>query len=161
MIQNRTLQFIGLAYGSTPVTVTAQINGTTVFSGEVSTIDTPWPEPTDLSSGNVLFSVTDSSLFPTNFAGSYPMTITASNGLGIVLGDVLSNWMFPVDSTNFAPTLPTTFLNCYNGDPRTNVVIDGVPQTVTRPPNGAWYRTVRSGSTLTCDLNVILGCPTS
>jgi len=94
MAQNRTLQFIGYAYGNTPVSLTAQINGTQVFSGEVSTIDTDIPPPPiDLSSAPALFTVADSSLFPTDFSGSYPMTLTVTGGYGIVTENVLSNYM--------------------------------------------------------------------
>jgi len=94
MTQNRTLQFLGYAYGNAPVSLTAQINGTTVFSGEVSTINTEIPAPpNDLSNATALFSVVDSSLFPTDFSGSYPMTLTVTGGYGIVVGDVLSNYM--------------------------------------------------------------------
>jgi len=94
MAQNRTLQFIGYAYGNAPVSLTAQINGTTVFSGEVSTINTEIPAPpNDLSNATALFSVVDSSLFPTDFSGSYPMTLTVTGGYGIVTENVLSNYM--------------------------------------------------------------------
>lgn len=221
MAQNRTLQFIGYAYGNTPVSLTAQINGTQVFSGEVSTIDTAIPPaPNDLSSAPALFTVEDSSLFPTDFSGSYPMTITVSNGYGIMLGPVLSNYMLNTvylancsidgttltvgssifgtiepgqtilgygvaggttivsgsgstwtvsisqtvatrDMSSVIPGNATGFLNCTQNspisDPRSDVTIDGIARTTTRPPNGTWLWVVNTGSTLACNLNVILG----
>jgi hypothetical protein len=224
MAQNRTLQFIGYAYGNTPVSLTAQINGTQVFSGEVSTIDTAIPPaPNDLSSATALFTVADSSLFPTDFSGSYPMTITVSNGYGILVGAVLSNYMLnagsstqlancSIDGTtltvgsltsgtiepgqtllgngvaagttivsgsestwtvSISQTVATTdmssvitgnatgFLNCYQNypmnDPRSDVTIDGIAQTTTRPPDGTWVWVVNAGSTLACNLNVSIG----
>jgi hypothetical protein len=221
MAQNRTLQFIGYAYGNTPVSLTAQINGTQVFSGEVSTIDTAIPPaPNDLSSAPALFTVEDSSLFPTDFSGSYPMTITVSNGYGIMLGPVLSNYMLntgylancsidgttltvgsstsgtiepgqtilgngvaagttivsgsgstwtvsisqTVATTDMSSVIPgnaTGFLNCTQNspisDPRSDVTIDGIARTTTRPPDGTWLWVVNTGSTLACNLNVILG----
>jgi hypothetical protein len=103
MAQNRTLEFIGYAYGNTPVSLNAQINGTTVFSGEVPTVDTPiTPPPVDLSGNPVLFSIPDSPLYPTDFSGTYPMTVSVTNGYGVVMGMVLSNYMKGVSVTSTA-----------------------------------------------------------
>lgn len=46
-----------------------------------------------------------------------------------------------------------------NSDPRSNVSIDGVPQSLdhSENPNGTWWWTVNSGSTLSCDLNITAG----
>lgn len=95
MAQNRTMNFYGYAYGNTPVSLTANINGTTVFSGAVSTQDQPLPTPNvDLINAPVLFSVPDTSgLFPTDFAGAYPMSITVTGGAGIAMRDVYCNYM--------------------------------------------------------------------
>ena len=95
MATNRTLQFAGYAYGNTPVTVTAIINNTVVFSSTVTTLDQdiPLPGDIDLSSRPVLFSVENSDLFPTDFSGSYPMTLTANGGYGIAVCVVQSNYM--------------------------------------------------------------------
>jgi len=77
--ENRTLQFYGLAYGDSNVSLTATINGETVFSGEVPTINSPMPTPPiDLPS--ILFSLENSVLFPTNWQGSLPMSITVTGG---------------------------------------------------------------------------------
>ena len=55
---NRTLQFYGYAYGDSNVSLTATINGDTVFSGEVATINAPIPLLSiDLTSATVLFSI--------------------------------------------------------------------------------------------------------
>jgi len=94
MAQNRTINFYGYAYGNTPVSLTANINGTTVFSGAVSTIDQELPAPNDnISNAPVLFSVTDSALFPTDFAGAYPMTIEVDGGYGIAVQNTYCNYM--------------------------------------------------------------------
>jgi hypothetical protein len=92
--ENRTLQFYGAAYGNTPVTLTATINGTSVFSGEVPTIDSPLPSPSPpIPTPNVLFSINESSLFPTNWQGTYPMSISVTGGDGAVFGFINSNYM--------------------------------------------------------------------
>jgi hypothetical protein len=91
---NRTLQFHGYAYGSVPVQLNAQINGEVVFSGAVSTQDQPLPmvapEGTPIP---VLFTVENSSLFPTEFSGSLPMTVSITTGEGVILSEVSSNYM--------------------------------------------------------------------
>ena len=92
--ENRTLQFYGAAYGDSNVSLTAIINGTTVFSGEVATINTPMPlSPVIFPSPTLLFSIENSTLFSTNWAGSYPMSIIVDGGLGVVFGEIKCNYM--------------------------------------------------------------------
>jgi len=91
--QNRTLQFYGTAYGDSNVSLTATINGNTVFSGEVPTINSPMPPPPHDLSNNILFSIENSSLFPTNYAGSYPMSIKVTGGYVAVFGLITCNYM--------------------------------------------------------------------
>ena len=92
--ENRTLQFYGYAYGDSNVSLTATINGTNVFSGEVPTINSPVPvPPIDFSNEVILFSIENSSLFPTNYAGSYPMSITVSGGYAAAFNDIKCNYM--------------------------------------------------------------------
>jgi hypothetical protein len=95
MAINRTLKFIGYAYGNTAVTVSASINNTVVFNSTVDTLDQDIPNPQDIdfTTAPVLFSVDNSDLFTTDFSGSYPMTLTVDGGTGIMVGPVLSNYM--------------------------------------------------------------------
>jgi hypothetical protein len=94
MAQNRTINFYGYAYGSTPVSLTANIDGTIVFSGVVSTVDQALPDSTvNISNAPVLFSVADSALFPTTFSGAYPMTIEVTGGNGIAVLNTYCNYM--------------------------------------------------------------------
>ena len=91
---NRTLQFTGYAYGNVPVQITANINNVTVFNGPVNTLDQPMPNPDiDMNLAPVLFSVEGTDLFPVDFSGSYPMTMTVTDGLGAVVRDINSNYM--------------------------------------------------------------------
>lgn len=93
MATNRTINFYGYAYGSLPVQLNAHINGVAVFSGAVSTLNEPMPSLSqDMTNAPILFSV-DSTLFPTEFAGSYPMTISVATGTGIKLAHTYSNYM--------------------------------------------------------------------
>ena len=161
---NRTLQFCGYAYGNTPVQVIAQINGQTVFSGEVATIDAPMPTPgADVVAAPPLFSAVDCDLFPPRFFGSYPMTISVTTGSGIMIQNINSNYM-TVSTDPETQGNATGFVNIgnYVGDPRTNVKIDGVLQEKSDPPAGAdnsgvWTWTVPQGSTISYDLNVSVG----
>ena len=92
--ENRTLQFYGCAYGDSNVSLTATINGTTVFSGEVPTINSPVPvPPVDFSNEIILFSIENSTLFPTNYSGAYPMSITVSGGYAAAFNDINCNYM--------------------------------------------------------------------
>ena len=239
MAENRTLQFLGLAYGNAPVLLNAHINGTVVFSGSVSAINEP-PYTGGEGPGIVLTQplfTANTTLFPTDFSGAYPVTISVANGTVVFIGAVYSNYMSSgvydtavmKDSTITDPTLTvgtlatgtikigqllsgtgiiantyiisgsestwtvdnsqtvaattiigqsitpvpgnaTAFSACYvnqtpnNGtnppDPRTNVTIDGIPQTRAAPtpetmgPNN-WP--INAGSTLAFDLTVSLG----
>lgn len=90
---NRTLQFYGYAYGNVPVQLNAHINGELVFSGAVDTLDQPVVIPPDMKNAPVLFTVENSALFPVDFSGSYPMTVSVAVGDGIQLGNIFSNYM--------------------------------------------------------------------
>jgi hypothetical protein len=106
MSATRTLQFLGYAYGNTPVILNAHINGNLVFSGQVATVDTPISDPADGLPGNqVLFSATDPSL-STDFSGALPMTVSVATGYGILIGQINSNYMLYA-----APTTPTIMEN--------------------------------------------------
>jgi len=106
--ENRTLQFYGTAYGDSNVSLTATINGTTVFSGEVPTINSPIPvPPIHFSNEDILFSIENSTLFPTNYSGAYPMSIAVSGGYAAALGNINCNYML----TNNVNTKTTVMEN--------------------------------------------------
>jgi hypothetical protein len=110
---NRTIQFCGYAYGSVPVQLNAHINGQTVFSGAVDTLNEDIPAlPVDMTTAPVLFSVTESALFPTSFSGSYPMTISVATGSGVLLCATNSNYMQATsDPVTFSGSISGTTLN--------------------------------------------------
>ena len=95
MAENRTLQFLGLAYGNAPVLLNAHINGTVVFSGSVPATDAD-PYTGGGGPGIVLTQplfTADTTLFPTDFSGAYPVTISVANGNVVFIGAVLCNYM--------------------------------------------------------------------
>ena len=170
MAANRTFQFIGIGYGNTPVTVTARVNSSEIFSGEIPTIDqsiVPYPYPiTELANTTVLFSLADSALLNTDFAGSLPMTVTVSGGYGAMFGTIKSNYYQGNTQTNPKAGTVDGFQQCYYGipansegseDPHSSVSIDGVPQVPQRPPNGAWQWLVPAESTFAYNWNISLG----
>lgn len=109
---NRTIQFYGYAYGEEPVQLNAHINGQTVFSGTVATLDETPTFPVDMTNAPVLFSVAESALFPTSFSGSYPMTVSVATGRGIALGLTNSNYMESfVNKVEFSGSISGTTLN--------------------------------------------------
>jgi hypothetical protein len=171
MAQNRTFHFNGIGYGNTPVTVTARVNSTEIFSGEIPTIDqpidpVPYPTP-EIANTTVLFSLADSALLNTDFAGSLPMTVTVTGGLGALFGEINSNYyqgnvqLNPNAGTvdNFAQNYYGKPTNSENTpDPRSSVAIDGVQQVPPLVPSpGCWTWLIPAGSTLTYNWNISLG----
>jgi hypothetical protein len=169
MAQNRTFKFYGLGYGATPVTVTATINSTQVFSGEIPTADVstsvqPTPSPTEQE---LLFSIDNSALLNTDFAGSLPMTIVVTGGSGVVFGEVLSNYYQGNLLSDSSAGTSTGYSLCYSGNPvnsegtgdtRSSVAIDGITQV---PPLavslGCWNWYITNGSTMTYNWNISIG----
>jgi hypothetical protein len=83
---NRTIQILGQGYGSTPCTANVTFNGNTVFSGQISTIDSPivyrFPsEQTNLISFEV----------PMELSGTFPVTIEFT-GTDVFVSAVLANY---------------------------------------------------------------------
>jgi hypothetical protein len=178
---NRTLQFLGAAYGNSNVTITATIDNVTVFNGTVTTLDEEIPAiETVTKPMPVLFAVENSSQFPTDFAGAKPMSITVSGGNGVILDTVLSNYTANISTIEFnvkgniesvitqTPGNATSFVDCYTGTPtnsegtkdcRSSVAIGGVVQVpdIVVKSQGIWTWAVNSGNTITCNLNVSIG----
>jgi hypothetical protein len=165
---NRNLQFYGFAYGDTPVTLDVKINGENVFSNVVSTI--PGAVPSDINSiicNQVLFELDGTSLFPTAFSGHYTHSVAVSGGDGILIGEVMSNYMAHMSGNTVVTGTANVFVDVYHGvptnsegspDSRSSVYIDGVQQVPPCEPSlGAWVWQVNNGSNLSCNLNVSLG----
>jgi hypothetical protein len=171
---NRTLQFLGLAFGDSAVTITATIDNVVVYNNTVATLNEPLVnDGTHWTTTNQLFTVENSDQFPIEFAGSRTMSVSVTGGEGIILARILSNYMGQ-EGTQIGnewvgtPGNATTFVKCYHGAPtnsegtpdcRSSVVIDGVPQVPDRTTNsqGIWTWKVKNGSTLVCNLNVSQG----
>jgi hypothetical protein len=171
MAANRTFQFYGIGYGNTPVTVTARVNSTEFFSGEITTIDqpidpVPYPTP-EIANTTVLFSLADSALLNTDFAGSLPMTVVVTGGEGALFGEIDSNYYVGNVQTNPNAGTVGHFDQCYYGtptnsegtpDPRSSVAINGVQQVPPLEPSpGCWAWLIPAGSTMTYNWNIGVG----
>jgi hypothetical protein len=79
---NRTIQFFGLAYGSTPATLTATADGSAVFSGSLTTLDQPVPTLPNLDltdTTGLLFGLE----LDTAFSGNVAVSCQVTNGVVI------------------------------------------------------------------------------
>ena len=171
MAQSRTFQFYGVAYGNTPVTITAKINSTEVFSGAVATVAETFPPDTYPAVGaqGVLFTIDNSAVLNTDFAGSLPMTLDITGGDGVVVQNILCNYYAGNVQINPGSGTADNFGVSYYGTPansegtqdsRSSVIINGVAQTPpTRPTGegGTWPWEVPSGQTLGHNWNISLG----
>jgi hypothetical protein len=152
MTTTRTLQFFGQAYGDTPVTLVASIDGTELFNGTVSTIVGTAPLGLETADQVLLFTVS----FPGDAEGrgAFPMTVAVNGGDSAVLGIVKANYEPIADGSNKGPDI---FGPVFNGDARSNVAIDGVVQplpVVEDGKKGSYAWVVHSGSTISCNLNL-------
>ena len=171
MAANRTFQFRGIGYGDSPVTVTAKVNSTQIFSGTITTLpgNLPVPDyPTPQAAyDTVAFTLVDSALLNTDFAGSLPMTIEISGGDAVILTDILSNYYRGNVTLNPAAGTVDHFGQSYHGtpvnsestiDPRSSVYINGTQQVPPLTPSkGAWCWVIPSSSTMTYNWNISVG----
>jgi len=168
MAANRTFQFIGLGFGAEPVTVTASINNTQIYSGTVTTVDQPvYLTPVGPQDQQVtLFTIDNSASLNTDFAGSLPMTVVVSGGTGVVFGEINSNYWQGNIYANIGAGTADSFGQCYTGTPvnsdssvdvRSSAVLNGTPVVLSRPPDGVWNYYVPAGSTLSYNFNISAG----
>ena len=154
----RTFQQFGQAFGSTPATITASINGTVVFSGEIPTLDTPLPPFPSFPSftGVNIFTWTNT----VDFSGAQSFSISVENSqllLGKTLADhVIANNLAQFSGRFYSYDIDGVLVR----DPFTNVTIDGVAQQ--RGPDnselsGQWQWLIPAGTTFTATFNVNAG----
>lgn len=166
---NRTLKIYGQGYGSTPVSLEITLDGTTVFSGAIDTVDEAWQPTPDLNANTapVIVTIADSALVPTEFSGSLPMTVTVTGGSAVYLGDIYCNYSVGTSADDPTEGNATGFHDCYFGTPtnsestpdcRSSVEINGVVQVPPLDPSqGTWWWMLPTGSTMTCNFNISHG----
>lgn len=152
----RTFKQLGQAYGSTPATITATVNSTVVFSGQIPTIDAPLPILPDLSfTGTELFTWTNT----VDFAGTQSFSISVANS-PLLLTNTSADYCSANNSSEFQSFYSYIQDSINISDPFSNTAIDGV--AVQRGPDstdllGQWYWIIPVGSTFTATLNVNAG----
>jgi len=166
---NRTIQFMGQAYSSNPVSnpviITATLAGNILYSGPVSTLPDPGVPYPRTAEPYVLFQVTTDQL-PTTFAGNLSMSCTMSGG-GVYWGEILANY-YSSPTDTYRGTVDH-FRTCYFGipsnlqndhDPRSNVRINGIQQVpgyTGGPTFAVWCWQTLDGDVFEYDLNVSQG----
>jgi len=152
----RTFKQFGQGYGATPATVTAIIGGTTVFSGNVPTVDSPMPSLPDLEvTGTELYSWTNT----VDFAGTQSFSLSVQNST-VLLMYSFADYYVANNSAEFGPCYSYALGNILICDPFTDVAIDGISLqrgTDENQLSGQWYWTIPAGSTFTATLNVSAG----
>lgn len=148
----RIFKQLGQGYGASPVSIVAQIDGNTVFSGTIPTTNAPVPgvEPS-VQLGSDCFSWTEP---VDNFTGTRSLSIAVSSGV-FQIGQTLAQG-------NVANADQYSFVYAANvggvifSDPLTDVMIGGAAQTQPNDPTlpGQWGWTIPAGSTLTATLNI-------
>jgi hypothetical protein len=147
----------GQAYGSTPASITATIDGTVVFSGPINTLDIPVPimpvEPTGVQP--VIFTWANT----VAFAGTQSYSI-AVTGSPLLLSTTMADHFTANNVAQFNSICNREIDGILVSDPFTNVAIDGV--AMQRGPNnsalpGQWQWLIPAGSTFTATLNVNAG----
>jgi hypothetical protein len=162
---NRTVQILGVAYGSSPTSITAAWNGNQIFSGTVPTQNTPAPtyatSMADVTPG-VLFTFE----IPMDATGNIGMTTSIENNT-VLLAEILANYCNVANVTGNVVTHTSSGPNGFysispplTSDERSEVLIDGITQSIPNPktePGGTWWFIVPAGSTLSCNVDVQTG----
>lgn len=157
---SRIFKQMGHGYGAAPVSIVAQIDGNTVYSGTVPTTDEPVPgEEPGVQLGLDCFQWTEP---VANFVGTRSYSISCSGGI-FQLGATAAQWnLANAASFGFVYEQMENFGagNVLITDPLTDVSINGVPQTRPDDPTvegtlpGQWGWVIPDGGTLTATLNV-------
>jgi hypothetical protein len=147
----RTFIQKGQGYGSSTVSITAKIDGITVYTGNVDTVDTPLPAlpQTESNFGSNIFTWNNSY----SFQGTQSMEITVTGGTLLVTDTVANSEVNPsAFYTPFSQVIDgVTYYDPFTDEKINGVVTVGPPES-TLP--GQWYWTVPAGSTFTATVNI-------
>jgi hypothetical protein len=153
----RTAKIFGQGFGPEPAEITVTLAGSTIYTGEVPTLDQPvysLPNP-ELSNSVVELCSFEIGMDDT---GTLPMTCTVLSGT-VIFAQILANYCVIANTDPVIGTGPDTFQNIDGmGDARSNVQIDDVLQPVNHETlPGTWWFTVSEGSVLSYDLDIVAG----
>jgi hypothetical protein len=149
---DRTFNQYALGFGSGQAEVVCQIDGNTVFSGTVTTVDQPMPSLPNFS--YVIDNVAWSWTAPADFSGTQQLVITVSNS-DLLLGQTLAN--NPAGNADiFSIFYKVEVDGVVYADPFTNETINGVAQAGPYDPAivGQWWWIIPAGSTFAATMHV-------
>lgn len=150
----RNFKQCGQAYGSTPASITATIDGTVVYSGPISTLNTP---VISRPAGNVSLPTIFTWNNTVAFAGTQSYSI-AVTGSPLLLSCTEADHFIANNTAEFHAFYTYESNGMHTSDPFSNVTIDGVAQTRSSSElPGQWQWLVPAGSTFTATLNVNAG----
>lgn len=162
----RTIKQTGQGFGDQEVTIVAKINGATVFSGAVPTLNQPVPAlPNPDLQGVDLFTWE----VPSDFQGTQTLEITVTGGT-LVLMDTLANFVWknnasgpPATIPGFASNFSEFYYFTYAGrpvaDPFSDVTINDVAQTFSRDDDfdGQWFWPLPANAVFSCTVSFDAG----
>jgi hypothetical protein len=157
---DRTFQQWAQGYGSTPCQVICQIDGNTVFSGTVTTLDQPFPSLPDPEyiGPPAAWSWQDSA----DFTGTKQLTISVT-GSDLLLAQTFAN--NPYGNVANLDQFKSFYQQEIDGvvyyDPFTDETIDGVVQPGPFVPEttGQWWWRIPAGSTFAATLHIVAAAP--
>ena len=149
---DRTFKQHAMGFGEVPSQVVFQLDGNTVFSGAVTTVDEEFPSLPDLDYriDNIAWTWTDD----VEFSGTKSISI-AVTGSPLMLADTLAN--NPLGNAELFVSFYSVEIDGVTyEDPLTDEEIDGVPQSGPPDPTlpGQWWWTIPAGSTFTATMHV-------
>jgi hypothetical protein len=153
---NRTIKMLG--WGTGTASITAILNGETVFSGDVDLVEFT-DENASEKTAPTLFTFD----VPIDFGGSFPMKLTIGKS-AVRFGQIIGNYtevefgeIFYTGPYEFADVSPIDS-GGYR-DPRNSVKIDGVARPVIdrMSMSGTWHYTINPGSTFEHDFRIKAG----
>jgi hypothetical protein len=157
----RTFKQRGQAFGSSPVTIIAKIDGVEVVNGVVPTLNVPYqitgfdPDADSSMLGEELFTWTND----TAFSGTKTLEITVANGF-LVLMNTIANYpqLSKIDPELGENIWSFAYVNQVDDvvytNPLSNMVINGQAQNPNTGVPSQTYWLLPPGSVLTCDVNV-------
>ena len=156
---DRIFQQYAQGYGSTPCHVVCQIDGNTVFSGTVETLDQPYPALPDPEFVTVpAWTWQDSA----DFTGTRQFTVSVT-GSTLLLAQTLANNPYGnvANLDQFTSFYSQEIDGVVYNDPFTNETINGVVQQGPFVPenSGQWWWKIPAGSTFTATLNIVATTP--
>jgi hypothetical protein len=148
----RNFKQYGQAYGSTPASVTATVNGTVVFSGSVSTLDIPVPSLPANVAVSEIFTWTN----PLDFTGTQSFSVAVA-GSPLLLDFTTADHCAANNAAEFGMIYHNEIGGVSVPDPFTDVTINGV--AMQRGPDnstlsGQWQWLIPAGSTFTAVMHI-------